>query len=108
MQSWLRWPRLMLTSVCLSMTVLTAGGWPGQHCVQYALCSYVYRWGVGQNLYVYKQSLRRADTDWERAVKDWYEEVMLFSRDKVRQILPYLLFSSLLLCFAGRAIPVQL
>ena len=38
---------------------------------------------MGQNLYVYKQSLRRADTDWERAVKDWYEEVMLFSRDKV-------------------------
>ena len=41
------------------------------------------RFGVGQNLYVYKQSIRRAETDWERAVQDWYEEVTLFSNEKV-------------------------
>ena len=41
------------------------------------------RFGVGQNLYVYKQSIRRAETDWERAVQDWYEEVTLFNNSKV-------------------------
>ena len=41
------------------------------------------RFGVGQNLYIYKQSLRRASTDWERAIEDWYDEVRLFSYKKV-------------------------
>ena len=41
------------------------------------------RFGVGQNLYIYKQTLRRAATDWERAVTDWYEEVTLFSNKQV-------------------------
>jgi len=46
-------------------------------------CRRVDRFGVGQNLYVYKQSIRRAETDWERAVQDWYEEVTLFNNSKV-------------------------
>ena len=33
-----------------------------------AACRKVERWGVGQNLYIYKQSLRKADNDWERWV----------------------------------------
>ena len=39
--------------------------------------------GVGQNLYIFKQSLRRADTDWEKAIEDWYDEFTLFSNQKV-------------------------
>eukprot|EP00092_Neocalanus_flemingeri_P017311 GFUD01018723.1.p1 GENE.GFUD01018723.1~~GFUD01018723.1.p1 ORF type:complete len:419 (+),score=119.43 GFUD01018723.1:73-1257(+) len=46
-------------------------------------CRRVERFGVGQNLYIYKQSLRRAATDWERAITDWYEEVTIFSNKKV-------------------------
>jgi len=46
-------------------------------------CRRVERFGVGQNLYIYKQSLRRAETDWEKAVEDWYDEVTLFSSAKV-------------------------
>ena len=44
------------------------------------------RWGVGQNLYIYKQvlptstctlcqSIRLPPTNWKRAVTDWYDEV---------------------------------
>ena len=47
---------------------------------------YVYiieRFGVGQNLYIYKQSIRLPPKDWERAVTDWYDEVALFSNKKV-------------------------
>ena len=47
---------------------------------------YVYiieRFGVGQNLYIYKQSIRLPPQDWERAVTDWYDEVALFSNKKV-------------------------
>ncbi len=42
------------------------------------------RFGVGQNLYIYKQTIRAADTDWTRAIKDWYEEVTLFSKKHVK------------------------
>jgi len=48
-----------------------------------ASCRKVERWGVGQNLYIYKQSIRKADNDWERAVTDWYDEVSLFSNKQV-------------------------
>ena len=41
------------------------------------------RFGVGQNLYIYKQSIRLPPSDWERAVTDWYDEVSLFSNKKV-------------------------
>jgi len=47
-------------------------------------CRKVSRFGVGQNLYIYKQSLRQGATDWGRAVKDWYDEVSLFSNKHVK------------------------
>jgi len=46
-------------------------------------CRRVDRFGVGQNLYIYKQSIRRAATDWDRAITDWYDEVAIFSNKKV-------------------------
>jgi hypothetical protein len=33
------------------------------------------RFNVGQNLYIYKQSIREAPTNWTTAVSDWYYEV---------------------------------
>ena len=42
------------------------------------------RFGVGQNLYIYKQSTAGADNDWERAVADWYGEVRDFSSDNIQ------------------------
>jgi hypothetical protein len=33
------------------------------------------RFNVGQNLYIYKQSIREAATNWTAAVSDWYYEV---------------------------------
>jgi len=47
-------------------------------------CRRVNRFGVGQNLYIYKQSLRRPDNNWEAGIRDWYEEVTLFSKDHVK------------------------
>ena len=41
------------------------------------------RFGVGQNLFIYKQSMRLPARDWGRAVTDWYDEVTLFSNKKV-------------------------
>ena len=41
------------------------------------------RFGVGQNLYIFKQTQSRAENDWEKAVTDWYDEVELFSSDHV-------------------------
>lgn len=46
-------------------------------------CRRVERFGVGQNLYIYKQSIRKAATNWKRAVTDWYDEVEIFSNKKV-------------------------
>jgi len=46
-------------------------------------CRKTERFGVGQNLYIYKQTLAIPETDWEKAVTDWYEEVTLFSRKHV-------------------------
>ena len=43
----------------------------------------VLRFGVGQNLFIYKQSMRLPARDWGRAVTDWYDEVTLFSNKKV-------------------------
>jgi len=46
-------------------------------------CRSVGRWShVGQNIYIYKQTLRRPDVDWTRAMARWFDEVKLFrSRD---------------------------
>ena len=46
-------------------------------------CRKVDRFRVGQNLYIYKQTIRPAPVDWERAVTSWYEEVSMFSNKKV-------------------------
>ena len=83
MLSWLPLRRPMLTSVCSHTTVLTVGRWRGEQVVWREGLSGLSRFGVGQNLYIYKQSLRRAETDWEKAVEDWYDEVTLFSSAKV-------------------------
>ena len=42
-----------------------------------------FRFGVGQNLYIFKQTQSRAENDWDKAVTDWYDEVELFSADHV-------------------------
>ena len=42
------------------------------------------RFGVGQNLYIYKQTRKSAATDWGRAINDWYDEVRLFSKSHVK------------------------
>ena len=42
-----------------------------------------FRFGVGQNLYIYKQTLKAPDNDWTKAVTDWYDEVELFSNKYV-------------------------
>ena len=39
---------------------------------------------VGQNLYIYKQSRKSAATNWERAIVDWYNEVELFGKERVK------------------------
>ena len=67
--------------VLLVVWVVWWCGWFGGE--KYDLLFCCDRFGVGQNLYIYKQSLRRAETDWEKAVEDWYDEVTLFSSAKV-------------------------
>jgi len=47
-------------------------------------CRRTERFGVGQNLYIYKQTQAAASTDWDRAVTDWYDEVELFSNKHVK------------------------
>jgi len=46
-------------------------------------CRKVDRFRVGQNLYIYKQTIRPAPVNWVRAVTSWYEEVSMFSNKKV-------------------------
>lgn len=46
-------------------------------------CRRTDRFGVGQNLYIYKQTQSKPDNDWDKAVTDWYDEVELFSADHV-------------------------
>lgn len=46
-------------------------------------CRKTDRFGVGQNLYIYKQTQRKPDNDWEKAVTDWYDEVEIFSNKHV-------------------------
>ncbi|XP_023321440.1 venom allergen 3 [Eurytemora carolleeae] len=46
-------------------------------------CRKVNRFGVGQNLYISKQSLRLPDNNWKQGITNWYDEVSLFSRTKV-------------------------
>ena len=42
------------------------------------------RFGVGQNLYIYKQTLKAPANDWTAAVTDWYDEVALFRNRDVQ------------------------
>ena len=42
------------------------------------------RFVVGQNLYIYKQSRKSAATNWKRAITDWYDEVELFGKQRVK------------------------
>ena len=42
------------------------------------------RFKVGQNLYIYKQSRKSAATNWERGITDWYNEVELFGKERVK------------------------
>jgi len=46
-------------------------------------CRQVDRFGVGQNLYIYKQTLQIPDKNWTKAVVDWYDEVKFFSKNHV-------------------------
>jgi hypothetical protein len=39
---------------------------------------------VGQNLYIYKQSRKSATTNWTRSITDWYDEVELFGKERVK------------------------
>ena len=49
------------------------------------LLKYLYfRFGVGQNLYIYKQTLKAPANDWTAAVTDWYDEVTLFRNKDVQ------------------------
>ena len=41
------------------------------------------RFGVGQNLYIYKQSTVDVDNDWERVAADWYGEVNDINSDNI-------------------------
>merc|ERR1719245_2448515 len=46
-------------------------------------CRKTSRFGVGQNLYIYKQTLKAPPNDWTKAVTDWYDEVALFNNKDV-------------------------
>merc|ERR1711976_689683 len=46
-------------------------------------CRKTSRFGVGQNLYIYKQTLKAPANDWTKAVTDWYDEVALFNKKDV-------------------------
>eukprot|EP00092_Neocalanus_flemingeri_P000736 GFUD01000780.1.p1 GENE.GFUD01000780.1~~GFUD01000780.1.p1 ORF type:complete len:438 (+),score=126.29 GFUD01000780.1:338-1651(+) len=46
-------------------------------------CRKTERFGVGQNLYIYKQSVAAPANDWEQAVTDWYEEVTDFNNKNI-------------------------
>lgn len=47
-------------------------------------CRKVKRFNVGQNLHIYKQSIRSAATNWTRGINDWYNEVDLFDKKWVK------------------------
>ena len=44
---------------------------------------YYLRFGVGQNLFIYKQTLKPPPNNWVSAVTDWYDEVELFNNKDV-------------------------
>jgi hypothetical protein len=48
-----------------------------------AIVKILSRFGVGQNLYIYKQSVAAPANDWEQAVTDWYKEVEDFSSNNI-------------------------
>ena len=48
------------------------------------LTLHIGRFNVGQNLHIYKQSIRSAATNWTRGITDWYNEVDLFDRKWVK------------------------
>jgi len=47
-------------------------------------CRKIPRFVVGQNLYIYKQSRKSATTNWTRSITDWYDEVELFGKERVK------------------------
>ncbi|CAB4054685.1 CRISP [Lepeophtheirus salmonis] len=47
-------------------------------------CRKVERFGVGQNLYISRQTLRSPKTDWSLGIQKWFDEVTLFSRNDVK------------------------
>ena len=50
----------------------------------YKIAVLIVRFGVGQNLYIYKQTLKAPANDWTAAVTDWYDEVALFRNKDVQ------------------------
>ena len=50
----------------------------------YKITVLIARFGVGQNLYIYKQTLKAPANDWTAAVTDWYDEVALFRNKDVQ------------------------
>ena len=50
----------------------------------YKIAVLIARFGVGQNLYIYKQTLKAPANDWTAAVTDWYDEVALFRNKDVQ------------------------
>jgi len=47
-------------------------------------CRKIERFLVGQNLYIYKQTRKSAATNWTRGITDWYDEVELFGKERVK------------------------
>ena len=54
------------------------------NCLSFNLIHFTERFKVGQNLHIYKQSIRSAATNWTRGIDDWYNEVDLFDRKWVK------------------------
>lgn len=97
--NWLVWLKPMLMNAHLPMIVPIVGEWVSRkiwrrmpHSKRFLtllplihkMCLCLERFGVGQNLYIYKQTQESAATDWTRAITDWYDEVKLFSKNSVK------------------------
>ena len=54
------------------------------NCLSFNHINFTERFKVGQNLHIYKQSIRSAATNWTRGIDDWYNEVDLFDRKWVK------------------------
>ncbi len=89
--NWRRWPNVTPINASLHMTVLSAERYVGLHfflpseaALEIFPFHFSARFLVGQNLYIYKQSRKSAATNWERAITDWYNEVELFGKERVK------------------------